>query len=92
MTLHYYSPKGYNFLQKLIALPNSSSIRTWAVSVDCETGYLLNVIKLIGEMGVEKPWTSDKVLVVDATPLHKGMYGIKKQNNMWAQLTMDLLY
>ena len=82
MTLHYYSPKGYNFLQKSNVLPNLSSIRTWAVSVDCESGYLFNVIKLIGKMGVEKPWTSDKVLVVDATALHKGMYGIQKQNNM----------
>ena len=62
------------------------------MSVDCESGYLCNVIKLIGKMGLEKPWISDKVLVVDEIALHRGMYDIQKQNNMWAQLTMDLLY
>ena len=47
-------------------------IRTWAVSVDCELGYLFNVIKLIRKMLVEEPCMSDIVPVVDAMALHKG--------------------
>ena len=72
MTVHGYSPKAYNFVQKVIALPHSSSIRTWAVSIDCEPGYLLNVIKLIRKVVVEKPWISNIMLAVDAMALHKG--------------------
>ena len=71
MTVHYYSPKAYNFVWKLIALPNSSSIKIWTVSVDCEPGYLPNVIKLTAKMVVEKSWMSALVLVVDAMALHK---------------------
>ena len=44
MTLHYYSPKVYEFTHKVLSLPHSSTIRTWATSVDCEPGFLQNVI------------------------------------------------
>ena len=30
MTLHCYSPKAYEFVQKILILPHSLSIRTWA--------------------------------------------------------------
>ena len=66
MTLHYYSPKAYDIVGKHIGLPYSSSIRTIAMSVDYEPGYLLNVIMFIGKMVVEKTWMSDIVLFVDA--------------------------
>ena len=51
MTVHYYSPKAYDFVWKLMVLPHLSSIRTWTVSVDCEPRYLFNVIKLIRKKG-----------------------------------------
>ena len=44
MTLHYYSPKGYDFVRTILNLPHPSSIHTWAASVDCKPGYLMNVI------------------------------------------------
>ena len=72
MTLHYYSPKAYEFTRKVLALPHASSIRGWAASVDCEPGYLTNVIKLLGEIVDKKGWMSDAVLMVDAMALHKG--------------------
>ena len=69
MTLHYYSPKAYEFVHKIFALPHSSNIRTWAASVDCEPGYLMNVIQLLGKALQEKKWMSDVVLVVDGMKL-----------------------
>ena len=68
MTLHYYSPKDYEFAHKIFGLPHSSSVRTWAASVDCEPGYLMNVIQLLGKTLQEKKWMSD-VLVVDGMKL-----------------------
>ena len=71
MTLHYYSPRAYDYVRKLLSLPHPSSIRAWAASVDCEPGYLTNVIKLLGEQVYEKRWMADVALVVDAMSLHK---------------------
>ena len=34
MTLHYYSPKAYNLVRKLLSLPHPASIRAWAASVE----------------------------------------------------------
>ena len=71
MALHYYSPKAYEFVYKVLKLPHSSSICTWAASVDCEPGYLTNVISLIGQLAEKKKWMSDVVLVVDTMSLSK---------------------
>ena len=72
MTLHYYAPKVYDFVRKVLALPYPASIIGWAASVDCEPGYLTNVIKLLGEIVKKKGWMSEVVLMVDAMTLHKG--------------------
>ena len=73
VTLHYYSPKAYEYVQKILALPHTSSIRAWAASVDCNPGYLMNVIRCLGSQVQEKPWMSEVVLIVDAMALHKGV-------------------
>ena len=71
MTLHYYSPKGYDFVQTILNLPHPSSIHTWAASVDCKPGYLMNVIHCLGEQVKKNSWMSDVALIVDAMALHK---------------------
>ena len=71
MTLHYYSPKAYEFVKKILKLPHSSSIKHWAASVDCEPGYLTNVIQAIGKLGERKVWMNDVVLIVNAMSIHK---------------------
>ena len=78
MTLHYYSPKAYDFVCKMFALPHPSSIRTWAASVDCEPGYLTNVIKAKESVIEKKPLISEVALIVDAMAL----CGIQRQNSM----------
>ena len=50
MTLHFYSPKAYEIVQKILKLPHSSSIRTWAANVNCLPGYLTIAIQLIGKV------------------------------------------
>ena len=78
LTLHYYSPKAYDFVHKMFALPHPSSIRTWAASIDCEPGYLSNVINAIGSIVEKKPYMSEVVLIVDAMALHKGTFWDQK--------------
>ena len=71
MTLHYYSPKVYKFVCKVLKLPHVSSIHIWASSVDCQPGYLTQVIALLEEMAQKNQWMRDAVLVVDAMSLSK---------------------
>ena len=81
MTLHYYSPKAYEFVRKILKLPHSSGIKHWAASVDCEPGYLTNVIQVIGQLAEKKVWMKDVVLVVDAMSIHKMTIYDKKTAN-----------
>ena len=69
--LHYYSPKAYEFIRKILKLPHSSSIKHWAASVNCEPGYLTNVTQAIGKLAERKVWMKDIVLIVGAMLLHK---------------------
>ena len=72
MTLHYYSPKAYEFARNVLSLLHASTIRAWASSVDCQPGFLDNVIKSIGECVQMKGWMSNVVLIVDTMALYKG--------------------
>ena len=80
MTLHYYSPKAYEFVHNVFFLPPSSIIRSWAESVDCEPGFFCDVIRLTGQATKIKPHMSDVILIVDAVELHKGTWGIKRKD------------
>ena len=92
MTLHYYSPKAYNFVQNLLSLPHPASIRAWAASVECEPRYLMNVIKLVGQIAAQNKYMSKAVLVVDAMAIHKEHFGIESYIILLDALTMVLQY
>ena len=79
VTLHYYSPKAYDFVHKVLALPHPSSIHSWAASVNCEPGFLCDIIKLLGGMVQNKSSASDVVLIVDAMSLYKGTWWDPKE-------------
>ena len=78
LTLHYYSPKAYDFVCKMFILPHPYSIRNWAASVDCDPGYLTNVINAIGGVVEKKPSMFEVVLIVDTMALHKGTFWDQK--------------
>ena len=50
ITSHYYSPKAYDFVCKVLLLSHPASIRTWAALVDCKAGLFCDMIKVIGHM------------------------------------------
>ena len=64
VTLHYYWPKAYDFVCKVLALPHPSSIHAWAAWVNWEPGFLCDIIKLLGVMLQNKSSASDVVLIV----------------------------
>ena len=45
ITLHFYSPRAYKFVRRSLHLPCPSTIRCWAAAINCEPGFLTNVIQ-----------------------------------------------
>ena len=48
-SLHYYSPKAYTFVRKALHLPHPSTLRAWSSNVECEPGFLANVLESLSE-------------------------------------------
>ena len=47
LTQHYYSPRAYDFVHQVLLLPHPSCIWSWAASVDCEPGFLCDIISFL---------------------------------------------
>ena len=52
LTLHFYSPKGYDFVRKTFALslPAPAVIRSWYYNIDCRPGYCMPAFQLIEKL------------------------------------------
>lgn len=66
-TLHFYSPKTYNYLRSVLTLPNPRTMRRWMESVDCQPGFLIDVLKSIQRSSKDKLFS----LVVDSMSIRK---------------------
>ena len=49
LTLHYYYPKGLQFCKKNSQVATCTNICKWNGSIDCEPGFLTNVIDFLGK-------------------------------------------
>ncbi|GFO42677.1 THAP domain-containing protein 9 [Plakobranchus ocellatus] len=49
VTVHFYSSKAYDYLRGVLHVPHPSLIRQWAASMDCEPGFLKNVVDKLGQ-------------------------------------------
>jgi len=49
LTLHFYSPRAYNFVRKFVPLPNKSLISKWVGSVNGDPGILTPVPQYLKE-------------------------------------------
>ena len=66
VTLHYYSPKAYNFVRRVMHLPHEKHICKWNSPVNCEPGFLSDVIELLGKRAKCDKMLQDVVLIIDA--------------------------
>ena len=71
LTLHYYSPKAYDFVKPLLHLPDPSSLRAWSASVNCEPGFFQDVIEKLSDQLKCNDWMADAVLIIDAMAIRK---------------------
>lgn len=56
LTLHFYSPRCYNYIREKIGLclPHVNTLRTWYKQVDCEPGFTAEAFNTIKEICKEK--------------------------------------
>ena len=69
ISLHFYSPKAYKFVRKSLHLPHPSTIRSWASSIDCEPGFLKNVIDHLQDTLEDD--NKDCIILVDEMAIKK---------------------
>ena len=69
VSLHFYSPEAYRFVRKSLHLPCPATIRSWAAAIDCEPGFLTNVIDELKNSLNENE--KDCVVLVDEMSIKK---------------------
>ena len=65
LTLHYYSPRAYNFMRSTLSLPAPSCIANWTSSVECEPGFFSDVFEYLEEKSKTDPTYKDCALMFD---------------------------
>jgi hypothetical protein len=71
LTLYFYSPKAYEYARSIIPLPNTSLIRKWSSSVDCEPGFLQEAFQSLQSEADKTPSKKDCGLIIDAMSIRK---------------------
>ena len=69
VSLHFYSPKAYEYVRKALHLPCSATIRAWAAAIQCEPGFLTDVIRHLQDTLKEDE--KDCILLVDEMAIKK---------------------
>ena len=72
MTLHFYSPRAYEFVRNVFSLPHASSLGNWTSTVNCETGFFLDVFQELQKKVKEEIVNADCALLCDAMQIKSG--------------------
>ena len=65
LTLHFYSPRAYEFLRTVINLPSARAIANWTSSVNCDPGFFIDVFKDLEKKSKIDPFYKDAALMID---------------------------
>ena len=71
VTLHFYSAQAYEFLREYLHLPHPSTIRQWSASLNCQPGFLSEVIDHLKQEAEDNEFMKHCTLMLDAMALKK---------------------
>ena len=74
LTLHFYSPRAYNFMRSTFSLPAPSSIANWTSSVNCEPGFFSDVFEYLEEKSQTDSTYKDCALMFDGVHIKSGLH------------------
>lgn len=66
LTLSFYSPKAYSFVQKELHLPHSATLQKWMSTYKCDVGFLTEVIQFSKQKVCEKTYLKNVALIFDS--------------------------
>ena len=73
LTLHFYSPRAFEYLRTIFNLPDPRSIRVWTSSVFCEPGFFEDVFLHLKNKISEDQINTECALIFDAMAIKKGV-------------------
>ena len=79
-TLHYYSPKAYQYVRSILPLPNPSLIRKWSSVLECNPGFVKEAFDSLGKEASSYSEKKDCFLVIDAMSTRKQSLWDSKQD------------
>ena len=71
MTLHYYSPKAYEYVKTILPLPHESLIKKWSSVVECQPGFIRESFESLQQDIAKSPEKKDCFLIIDAMSTRK---------------------
>ena len=71
MTLHYYSPKAYEYVRTILPLPHESLIKKWSSVVECQPGFIRESFESLQEDIAKSPEKKNCFLIIDAMSTRK---------------------
>ena len=84
LTIYFYSPRTYAYLRTVFTLPAPRSLRRWLESVDCEPGFLTDVISLVSTTAASNAYS----LVLDSMAIRKRLIVEKSSNKVLGHVTI----
>jgi len=91
LTLHFYSPKAYEFLRKCSTLPHESTIRKWIATRECNPGVLDEVVQYLKRESSKKVYLQDVALIYDSMSIRSGRWYSKKDDKFYGYCDLRIL-
>ena len=82
LTLHFYSPRAYEFVRPIFSLPHLRSLCAWTSSVDCEPGFFNDVFDHVEKLVEKDGKNADVSLSVDDMGISQGREWNKHKGNV----------
>lgn len=83
LTMHFYSPKAYEFLRLRSTLPDPSTIRRWLATHECKPGILTEVMSYLKKKFPSLPHLKNVALVYDAMSIRSGRFYCQKEDKYY---------
>ena len=73
LTLHFYSPRAYEYVRSIFCLPRARSLLNWSSSVKCEPVFFENVFLHVRNLVLDGAKNAECSLIFDAMTIKKGV-------------------
>ena len=74
LTLNFYSPRAYEYVRSVFALPHARSLTDWTSSVNCDAGLFQEVFIQLKNIVNENPTYADCSLLCDAMSIKENIF------------------